>query len=71
MTAYKPTEEDIQWLQNNVNLLRDGGAIAYPSAGCIFRVDKGKKVLITVNRGDEETWQRTVVVAGEIGWVVQ
>lgn len=44
LTPYKPLPEDIDWAQNLINLMRDGGVIG-TSAG-VYKLDKTDKKFI-------------------------
>lgn len=55
MTAYQPTEEDLDFFRNLIRVMKDGGTWAVPYSGAIYQVDKTNEVL----RLKLPTWDTT------------
>ena len=74
---YEPTPEDIQWLQTNVRLLRDGGVLGMPSSGMIYQVDKVRQALVLKAPAWDSTpttmllHHRNDCVCRAIGWKIE
>jgi hypothetical protein len=77
MTTYKPNEDDVRWAQNVVAMIKDGGMLAYPAAGCAYRLHHNNKVMELVNPDvldlpeSAETHERSIVVFAHLGWTVK
>lgn len=71
---YKPTTVDLNWAENVVQFIRDGGALAYPSTGLIYTLDHTHRRLTLQNPerladpNARECHDRGVVVFRGIGW---
>lgn len=74
---YKPRDVDINWARLVIDLVADGGVLAYPNTFLIFRVDKAKKQLLLMNPGvlsdpdSKEVFEKTIAVFREINYEVK
>lgn len=73
---YEPDEMDIEWAKTVLNLIADGGILAYPSTQLIYRVDHLHQTVTLLNRQrleDEDSailHRRSIRVFERIGWTV-
>lgn len=47
--TYKPTPIDINWLEDMVNMLNNGGMLAFKRSGLVYRIDKEAKTFTLMN----------------------
>lgn len=76
MTAYQPTQEDIDWMKTVLALLKEGSTWAWPNADATFRVShKNKTVTMTSPSPnplfDGENKSRLKAVLKVMGWSFQ
>ena len=68
-----PPPDVLQWCENLVRMLADGGVWGIPRSGTVFRVDKQRQRLICTSLGpdeDDSDFHATRHVFGFIGWDV-
>jgi len=74
--AYKPTEVDLAWARNVLAIVKDGGALAYPSTKVIYNLDHKNKKLTLQNPEQLEEFpsfvihQQTIEVFKVLGYSV-
>lgn len=76
--TYQPRPYDIEWLRKTLNLLSDGGLVAYPRSMLCYRVNHKLKTLTLtnpsiLNEGSEWTvkdHQATIAVAARLNYTV-
>lgn len=74
---YKPTENDIAWAKSVVNVIRQGGILAMPHTGLIYRLDHDLKTLTLINTQQLlefeafEVHMRTIATFKKIGYEVK
>lgn len=76
-TNYQPTDVDIEWAGNMLDMIADGGTLAYPATKMIYLVDKTNKKLILQNVEQLAVFssfvihEQTKVVFAEHGYKVE
>ena len=72
MPDWKPDEEDIQFGQQLIRTIKQGGTWAAPQGVCVYEFDHENKTLIErVPSPFEEFRKKTKLLFQELGWVVQ
>jgi len=70
---YQPRQSDINWTENMLRLLKDGGAWCPPAMG-IFRVYKTKKELVFCAKSpafDQDMYDMTKVCCSRCGYTIR
>lgn len=73
---YDPTEADITWAKRTMQLMNQGGVLAMPDSGLIYRVDHHQKKMMLQNPDQllifesYVTHVQTVLVFAQIGYEV-
>ncbi len=70
---WKPVPSDLQWCQNLVDSLKDGGIWGSSQTG-VYRIDKKGKTLTLLSRSPDFTevdFRRNVVAFRAIGYTVK
>ncbi len=72
---YEPTEVDITWAREMIDLINEGGTLAYPATELIYTLHHHEKLMvlqnpeIIVNRFDSFVIHlKTTAVFGSLGW---
>lgn len=74
---YIPSDIDKLWLRNVLQITANGGVLAYPSTGLIYKINHKDKTLTLVNKEILEIedsavlHRRTIKVAEAIGYMVE
>ena len=72
MPNWKPDEEDIQFGQQLIRTIKQGGAWAAPQGRCVYEFDHENKTLIErVPSPVAEFREKTKILFQTLGWVVQ
>ena len=69
---WQPTEFDINWTQNLIHSLKDGGVWGFQSSSVVLRIDKiNKKLILIVGDKDNLAVQRLGIVLDKMGWTLE
>lgn len=66
---WSPSENDMLWLAQTLDMLQDGGSLAFPDAMLVFSVNKKDRKLLLLNpevlsmAPSRQTFERTKIVA--------
>ena len=72
MPNWKPDEEDIQFGQQLIRTIKQGGAWAAPQGRCVYEFDHENKTLIErVPAPVAELREKTKILFQTLGWDVQ
>jgi hypothetical protein len=74
--SYKPTEVDLEWARNMLDLVKDGGLLIYPATMVQYRLDHKNKKMTLENPEQLDEFpsfvihQQTIEVFKVLGYAV-
>jgi hypothetical protein len=68
MIHWEPTDEDVQWTSNMINMLVDGGRWAVPASESIFIIHKQGKEYELQGDVTHECNQKIMIVFSRLGY---
>jgi hypothetical protein len=66
--AWEPRQSDIEWVQELLRVLTDGGTWAVPCSASIFTFYHSKKEYVLLGERDDMTNAKTIIILERLGW---